>query len=90
MTLYVKGRRKEYAICADLKGMGYDIVQRTAGSHGAFDIVAIHKDTRKIKFVQSKRILSETMDYTDDVEKDKIEDEMSWLNGSFDVEFEVV
>ena len=90
MTLYTKGRRKEYAICADLKAMGYTIVQRTAGSHSDVDILAIHKDTKKIKFIQSKRTLKEDMKFTDNKEKWKIESDMSWLNGKFDVEFEVV
>ena len=89
-NIYKKGRRKEYAICDELKQFGYTIVQRTAKSHGAFDIVAVHKSTRKILFIQSKRKLSESMDHVDLNEKSRIEDEMSWLNGNFNVEFQVL
>ena len=90
MSIYAKGRRKEYKIRSDLLNEGWDIVQRTAGSHGEFDIVAVHKATKKIKFLQSKRTLKEVIDFTDTRLKDKIELEMAWLNGKFDVEFEVV
>ena len=87
--IYKKGRRKEYALCDDLRQQGYDIVQRTAGSHSPIDIIAIHRFTKKILFIQSKRVLSKQMSDIDDVEKNKIESEMSWLNDKFSVEFRV-
>jgi len=51
---YVKGRRKEYAICEELRKKGFDIVQRTAGSHCPFDVIAIDIKCRAIKLIQSK------------------------------------
>ena len=51
---YVKGRRKEYKICAALKEAGYDIAQRSAGSHSPIDVFAIRKRDKKILLVQSK------------------------------------
>ena len=45
---YIKGRRKEYKICKMLREDGYDIVQRTAGSHSPVDIIAICKENKKI------------------------------------------
>ncbi len=87
---YNKGRRKEYKIVADLKKEGYDIVQRTAGSHSPIDIIAINRLTKTIKFIQSKRTLKETMDYIDIKLKKNIEEEYRWLNNIFRVEFKVI
>ena len=51
---YEKGRRKEYKIVRNLEKQGYDIVQRTAGSHSPFDIIAIDTQKGVILLVQSK------------------------------------
>lgn len=78
---YVKGRRKEYKIMKELKKDGFDIAQRTAGSHSPIDVFAINKLTRVIKLIQAK---------PDDFNSRKIERELNWLNNIFRVEFEVI
>ena len=81
---YQKGRRKEYTITDRLKKEGFEIAQRTAGSHSPIDIVAINKETKEIKFIQVK--VGE-ISYT---EHTKIHKEMEWLNkGKFEVSFEI-
>ena len=80
---YQKGLRKEYKIRNQLLKEGFDIVQRTAGSHSPIDIIAIAKDIRVIKLIQCK-----SGDFSQS-EKEKIEAEMSWLNGGFRAVFEV-
>ena len=87
--IYKKGSRKEYQIISDLKKEGFDIVQRSRGSHSSIDIFAIDKNRRIILFVQSKRTLDESMDYINPKLKEKLEKEFSWLNGVFGVCFEV-
>jgi len=77
---YEKGRRKEYKICEKYKKEGYDIVQRTAGSHSPFDIIAINKTLKIIKLIQSK---------PDNYNEKKIIEENLWLNNAFRVEFQV-
>jgi Holliday junction resolvase len=49
---YVAGRRREYRAMRILEGQGYDCVLRTAGSHGAFDVIAI--GSTNIRAVQCK------------------------------------
>lgn len=78
---YVKGRRKEYAICNTLRAEGFDIVQRTAGSHSPVDVIAIRRRDKKIKLVQAK---------PDNFKSEKIEEELKWLNDEFIVKFEVI
>lgn len=78
---YVAGRRKEYKICNDLKADGFDIAQRSAGSHSPIDVFAIHKLDKKIIFVQSKP------DSFPKSEAKKINDELGYLKGKFEVEF---
>lgn len=85
---YKKGRRKEYKIVKEMEKQGYDIVQRTAGSHSDVDIFAIDKEKKIIKLIQSKRKLAKTMDYIDPNVKKKLEKENKDLNGKFKVEFE--
>ena len=87
--IYSKGRRKEYKITEDLKKEGYDIVQRTAGSHSPIDIIAINRLTKTIKLIQSKRTIKETMDYIDNKQRKDIEAGYRWLNDIYRVEFEV-
>lgn len=78
---YIKGRRKEYTIRNKLLEEGYDIVQRSAGSHSPVDLFAIHNKNKQILFVQAKP------DHFND--KPLIE-EYKWLNGTFKVRFEVI
>ena len=78
---YVKGRKKEYKIVKELKEKGFDIAQRSAGSHSPIDIFAIHKKERKIVFVQSKP------DNFPKSEGRKILKELEYLNGNFEVRF---
>ena len=81
---YLKGRRKEYKIVQKLRDEGFDIVQRTAGSHSPIDIIAIAKDIRVIKFIQSKP------DSFSELDKQRIWEECGWLNNPFRCEFEVI
>lgn len=81
---YAKGRAKEYQVCEKLRKEGWEIVQRTAGSHSPIDVIAINKLTRVIKFIQCKpKSLSKK-------KKKEIEIKLNWLNNIFRVEFEVV
>jgi Holliday junction resolvase len=81
---YQKGLKKEYKVKKQLIREGFDIVQRTAGSHSPIDIIAINKVLRVIKLVQCK---PESFSQS---EKEKIEAEMSWLNAPFRAEFRVI
>jgi len=81
---YNKGRKKEYKIRSRLLKEGWDIVQRTAGSHSKVDIIAINKSLRVIKLIQAKP------DSLLKTQKNAIELDCSWLNNVFRVEFEVI
>ncbi len=83
-TNYHKGRKKEYKICNQLRKEGFDIVQRSAGSHSGVDIFAIRKKDKKIRLVQSK---PRSMSYN---AIHKLRKENDWLNEEFVVEFVVV
>jgi Holliday junction resolvase len=89
-NIYQKGRRKEYAICKKLREEGFDIVQRSAGSHSKVDIFAIDTKGRRIKLVQCKRVLSQSMNTTNEQLKIKIESEISYLNGLYSCMFVVI
>ena len=80
---YLKGRAKEYKVRDELLKEGFDIVQRTAGSHSTIDIIAIQKNIRVIKFIQCKP------DSMSEKNKEKIKEENYWLNSVFRTEFEV-
>ena len=80
---YEKGRRKEYKICNELKEAGFEIVQRTAGSHSPVDIIAINRDLGEIKLIQAKP------DNFSDIGELRLLEEHKWLNGWFEVFFEV-
>lgn len=80
-TNYHKGRKKEYKICKALREDGFDIVQRSAGSHSCIDVMAIRKEDHKILLVQSK---PESMS---EIAKDKLLRDNDWLNGEFNTEF---
>mgnify|MGYP003134653498 CR=1 FL=1 len=80
---YEKGRRKEYKVCSIMKRLGYDIAQRTAGSHSPFDIIAVNIERKVIKLIQCK---PESMPLG---QIRKILEENKGLEGDFKVEFEV-
>jgi len=80
---YVKGRRKEYKICDRLKTFGFDIVQRTAGSHSPIDVIAIDKKRKIIMLIQSKP------DNYDDSKVLKLYKKHGWLTDTFKVCFHV-
>ena len=89
MTIYKKGARKEYKIIDDLRTEGFDIAQRTAGSHSCIDIIAINIKDKVIKLIQSKRTLNKDMNFINTKLKQKIEDDNKELNGQYNVTFEV-
>jgi Holliday junction resolvase len=80
---YEKGRRKEYKIVEKYRKRGYDIVQRSAGSHSPIDVFAINKTTNIIKLIQCKP------DTMSDTQIDKILEEQKELNDAYTVEFVV-
>lgn len=77
---YIKGRRKEYKLCKELKKEGFDIVQRTAGSHSPVDILAIDMTKMIILLVQAK---------PDNYKEKKYDLYKKFLAGRFDVKFEI-
>lgn len=81
---YRKGRRKEYSVCDKLRAEGFDIVQRTAGSHSPIDIIAIHRENKKIKLVQVK-----PNNFSDKETKKLLLDNLS-LSGAYNVGFAVM
>jgi len=78
--IYRKGRRKEYSVTSKLKRMGYDIAQRTAGSHSPVDVLAVSLRRKEILLIQSK---------PDGTNPTKILKDNKELNGEFNVSFEV-
>ena len=52
---YESGRRQEYQVRNKWRELGY-MVLRTAGSHGPFDLVAIHPQRDEILLIQVKRV----------------------------------
>lgn len=81
---YVRGRNKEYRLVKQFREAGYTIVQRTAGSHSPVDIIAVHKEKRKITFIQAKpNSMTEN-------KKEEIKKENEFLNGVYDTEFIVL
>jgi len=81
---YTKGRRREHYICDKLKKQGYDIVQRSAGSHSPFDIIAINKESKEIKLIQVK---PESIQQSN---VNKIMNDNALLNGVYSVKFLVL
>ena len=81
---YVKGRTKEYKICRDLKEHGFEIAQRSAGSHSPIDVFAISKKTKTILFIQAKP------DNYSKRDGDRIKDELGYLKGLWNVEFALI
>lgn len=83
MTNYQNGAARERRIVNMLKRNGWDIANRSAGSHSPVDIFAISRKRKMILFVQSKpRSMSDNA-------KKKIEDELDWLNDEYIVRFKV-
>ena len=78
---YQRGRRKEYKVCNQFRAAGFDIVQRTAGSHSPIDVIAIDKKKRIIKLIQAKP------DNFPASQEKKLLLEHQELNGLFVVEF---
>jgi Holliday junction resolvase len=89
-SLYKQGRRKEYYICSQLKELGFNIVFRSAGSHSCIDIVAIDTTTKVIKLIQCKRTIKENMNYVNEQLKDKLINENKYINGLYNVVFDVM
>ena len=81
---YIKGIKKEYKIVNQLKDEGWDIVQRTAGSHSPIDVIAINKKLRVIRLIQSKP------NNFPQSQEDKLMIENKELNNIYRVEFVVV
>ena len=81
---YLKGRRKEYKIANKFKERGFDIAQRTAGSHSPFDVIAINTETKQILLIQCKP------NSMNSHQQQKIRNENKKLNGVFEVRFSVV
>ena len=80
---YVKGRRKEYKICHELRDCGL-IALRTAGSHGFVDVIGIDIHNKEIRFIQAK-----PDDYSDS-KVAKLLEEHKDITGLFKVSFEVI
>ncbi|HUS51803.1 MAG TPA: hypothetical protein VMZ91_16665 [Candidatus Paceibacterota bacterium] len=73
---YNNGKNRELRIANSLKKQGF-ICSRTAGSHGIFDVIAIHPIKRKIYLIQAKpKSMSENA-------KQKLNQEHSYLNDEF-------
>ena len=81
---YVKGRNKEYKICRDLKEHGFEIAQRSAGSHSPIDIFAVHRKTKTILFIQAKPKNYSRKD------GERINKELEYLKGLWTVEFALI
>jgi len=81
---YVNGRNKEYKVCKQLKENGFDIAQRSAGSHSPIDIFAINRLTRVVKFIQCKP------DNFSELNKKRIMEELGYLKDMWRVEFELI
>jgi len=81
---YLKGYAKEQYHVQRLKKEGFEIANRSAGSHSPVDLFAINKLTRVIKFIQCKPLSMSKN------KRKEIELNLNWLNGVFRVEFEVI
>jgi len=83
-TNYMRGRAKEYYLMNRLKKDGFDIVVRTAGSHGMFDIIAIRKSDLLIRLIQVKP------KHFSRIQEENILNHADWLNAIFKVKFEIL
>lgn len=82
--VFKSGIRQEYRIKKLLESQGW-LVTRSAGSHGYADLIAIHKEKKQIKILQLKYGSENYLKYGN---KDK--NDYSWINGLFDVSFELM
>jgi hypothetical protein len=91
MTIYIKGRRKEYKIIYDERAKGR-IAFRSAGSHSPIDVVSIDIKNKTIFFIQSKRTLNKRMSYIDETIKNKLmnDEQLKQLNNTYDCSFIVL
>lgn len=80
---YQSGRHKEYKIANQMRDEGYDIAQRSAGSHSPVDLWCVNIKEKKIKLIQCK---PDTMPMK---QIRRLLEENEGLNGTFEVEFEV-
>ena len=78
------GIEQERRVKKHLEAQGWYVI-RSAGSHGSFDLVAIHKDLKQIKFIQLKYGSENYLKYGT---KDKTD--YSWIVGDFRVDFELM
>lgn len=82
---YRSGRRKEYSIITALKKEGFDIAQRSSGSHSPIDVFAINREKKLIKFIQVKK------GYLSPEEYSKILNDLKWISeNEFKIEFEII
>ena len=81
---YKKGANKEREIVNDFKAKGWEIAFRSAGSRSPIDCVAINHFLHEVRFIQAKP------DNFPDYAKEKLENKFKWLNGWFEVSFEVI
>jgi hypothetical protein len=63
---YIRGRASEYKCQRDLETLGYQTA-RTAGSHGAADVIAWNKT--HIRFIQCKTFKTNQGSYSADLKK---------------------
>ncbi|MEM5830202.1 MAG: hypothetical protein QXL82_01700 [Candidatus Aenigmatarchaeota archaeon] len=70
MKIYKVGRYYEYKVKKHLENLGY-IVFRSAGSHGYFDLIAIHPITKNILFIQVKKTFKKDKNLNEMIEKFK-------------------
>ena len=80
---YIKGRNKEYKIVNRERNRG-NIANRTAGSHGPYDVISIDIKNRIIRLIQSKP------DTLNAHQAQKIREKNKELNGTFEVKFSVI
>ena len=77
---YRKGYEKERRVMNKARAKGY-LSYRSAGSHSKVDVTIVNKDKRLITFVQCKP------DSMSANAKQKLIDEMWFLNGGYKTEF---
>ena len=80
---YLAGRKKEYRICNQLKEEGFNIVQRSAGSHSPVDVWAVHIKRKLILLIQSKP------DNFRLSQREIINNKNHDLNGKYTVKFQI-
>lgn len=85
-----KGIEKENHVVKQLKLEGWGIVQRSRGSKSPIDIWCVDRKNKKIMLIQSKRTISEDINYIKPSLKKKLEKVNEDLNGMFLVEFRAI